>query len=144
VSILSVTSHSEEETLALGRRLSSSFAPGDVVVLTGELGSGKTVFVRGLAQGRGLDPETVSSPSFGFVNEYPGKQPLYHFDLYRLGDVTELYEVGWEEYLDREGLVVVEWGERAGGFLPERYYLIEFTIVDDTGRRIDISLVESP
>ncbi len=143
MSIISITSHSENETLALGKRLSTSFKPGDVLVLTGRLGSGKTVFVRGLAQGRGLDPESVTSPSFGFVNEYPGKDPLYHFDLYRLGDVTELYEVGWDEYLEREGLVVVEWGERAGGFLPERYYLVEFSIVDDDERQINFSLVES-
>jgi tRNA threonylcarbamoyladenosine biosynthesis protein TsaE len=143
VSVISITSHSEDETLALGRRLATSFKSGDVIVLTGPLGSGKTVFVKGLAQGRELDPENITSPSFGFVNEYPGKLPLYHFDLYRLDDVTELYEVGWDEYLERDGVVVVEWGERAGGFLPDRYYLIAFRIVDDAERQIEISLVES-
>lgn len=116
MSVISITSHSESETLALGKRLGTSFQPGDVVVLTGPLGSGKTVFVRGLATGRQLDPENVTSPSFGFINEYPGTPALYHFDLYRLQDVMELYEVGWDEYLEREGIVVIEWGSEPADF----------------------------
>lgn len=141
VSILSITSHSEDETLALGKRLAGSFSPGDVIVLTGPLGSGKTVFVRGIALGRGFGEDAVTSPSFGFVNEYVGKSPMYHFDLYRLRDVAELYEIGWDEYLERDGIVVVEWGERADGLLPARYYLIEFGITGDETREIKISLV---
>lgn len=141
---ISITSHSEAETLAMARRLAGSFKPGDVVVLTGPLGAGKTVFVRGLALGCGIDDQLVTSPSFGFVNEYPGKPPLYHFDLYRLNDIVELYEIGWDEYLGRDGVTVIEWGEKAIPLLPSRYYLLEFSLVDETRRRIDLSLVEQP
>ena len=141
--ILNITSHSEEETLALAGKLGSLFKPGDVVVLSGALGSGKTVFVRGLAIALGLDEGQVNSPSFTIINEYPGERPLYHFDLYRLGDASELSEIGWDDYLGRNGLVVVEWGEKAADFLPSRYYRIDFAIVDDSQREINISYEES-
>jgi tRNA threonylcarbamoyladenosine biosynthesis protein TsaE len=136
---LSFTSHSEAETLALARKLSGSFKPGDVIVLSGPLGAGKTVFVKGLAEGRGIAPTSVSSPSFGFVNEYRGETPIFHFDLYRLKDTVELREIGWDDYLQRDGIVVVEWGERAEQLLPERFYRIEFMMVSDTDRRIDLA-----
>jgi tRNA threonylcarbamoyladenosine biosynthesis protein TsaE len=138
---LSIVSHSEAETYALARRLSPSFADGEVVVLTGPLGAGKTVFVRGLAAGRDIAEAVVSSPSFGFVNEYPGTSPVYHFDLYRLRSVHELNEIGWDEYLLRPGLIVIEWGEKAAEFLPERYYLVNIQIIDAEQREIQISLV---
>jgi tRNA threonylcarbamoyladenosine biosynthesis protein TsaE len=136
---LSFTSHSEAETLALARKLSASFKPGDVIVLSGPLGSGKTVFVKGLAEGRGIGPTAVSSPSFGFVNEYKGETPLFHFDLYRMKDTGELREIGWDDYLQRDGIVVVEWGERAEQLLPDRFYRIEFMMVSDSERRIDLA-----
>lgn len=136
---MNITSHSEEETIALARKLASLFRPGDVIVLSGALGSGKTVFVRGLAAAMGLDETQVNSPSFTLVNEYPGEQALYHFDLYRLGDISELVEIGWDEYLSREGVVVVEWGEKAEGYLPPRYYRIDFAIVNEKEREINIS-----
>jgi len=137
---LSIVSHSEEETLALAIKLSSSFQPGDVIVLKGPLGAGKTAFVRGLATGMGIDEALVNSPSYTFVNEYNGETPLYHFDLYRLTSPDDLYEIGWDDYLTRQGVVVVEWGERADELLPSRYYLLEFTILGETERHIDISL----
>lgn len=140
--VLSVTSHSETETLALAKKLAASFVTGDVIVLSGPLGSGKTVFVRGLVQGRGLQEAMVSSPSFGMVNEYPGELPLYHFDLYRIKNPAELYEIGWDDYLLRDGIVVVEWGERAAGLLPNRYYKIDFSMVSETERAIEIALVQ--
>ena len=143
MAILSITSHSEQETFALGKRLASSFKAGDLIVLEGQLGAGKTVFVRGLAAGLGLDEQLISSPSFGLVNEYPGEIPLYHFDLYRVNDMHELYEIGWEEYLSRNGVVVVEWGERAEEHLPRQYYKGTFTIASDEVRVIDISLVQT-
>lgn len=86
--ILNIVSHSEEETAALAARLVSFFKDGDVIVLEGRLGAGKTVFVRGLAVALGIDESLVNSPSFTLVNEYPGVRPLYHFDLYRLSDPT--------------------------------------------------------
>ncbi|PWB68514.1 tRNA (adenosine(37)-N6)-threonylcarbamoyltransferase complex ATPase subunit type 1 TsaE [candidate division GN15 bacterium] len=139
---LSIISHSEAETFALARRLSSSFADGEVVVLTGPLGAGKTVFVRGLAAGRKIAEAAVSSPSFGFVNEYPGTSPVYHFDLYRLNNLNELSEIGWDDYLQRPGLIVIEWGEKAAEYLPSRYYLVQIAMVDEEQREIEISLVQ--
>lgn len=139
---LQVVSHSEQQTEALAEKLAGSFAPGDVVVLTGPLGAGKTAFVRGLAKGLGMKPEVVNSPSYTFVNEYRGEKPLYHFDLYRIHDNSELFEIGWEEYQSRGGLMVVEWGEKAEELLPDRYYQLNFAIVSDTEREISILLVE--
>lgn len=141
--IIEVISHSEEETEGLAHKLAAAFRQEDVVVLKGELGSGKTVFVRGLAYALGLDEQQVNSPSYTLVNEYSGNNPLYHFDLYRLQDENELHEIGWNDYLSRSGLVVVEWGEKAGSFLPQKYYLIEFEIVDEHQRKITIRTVGS-
>jgi len=143
VKVLSITSYSEEQTIALAKKLAPTFKKGDVVCLTGSLGAGKTVFVRGLAAALGIDENDVNSPSFTFVNEYPGETPIFHFDLYRINDPSELYEIGWDEYLGREGLTVVEWGEKAGELLPQRYYSIEFGIISETEREISISLVQS-
>jgi len=142
VRILEAVSHSEDQTRALAGKLAASFLPGDVIVLQGQLGSGKTVFVKGLAAELGLDEKSVSSPSYTFVNEYPGEKPLYHLDLYRLKDPAELREIGWDEYLGRNGLVVVEWGEKAKTFLPKKYYLIIFRIVSESEREINITLVD--
>lgn len=128
--------------MALAEKLAMSFVDGDVIVLKGSLGSGKTTFVRALAVARGIDASLVTSPSYTFVNEYRGDPPLYHVDLYRLGDVSELTEIGWDDYLERRGIVLVEWGERAGNRLPERYYLAEFSIIDEHQRRINLSLVQ--
>lgn len=140
--VLNIISHSEDQTEALARKLAASFVAGDVVVLQGSLGSGKTTFVRALVGARGIDEKLVSSPSYTFVNEYPGAPPVFHFDFYRLGDVSELYEIGWEDYLGREGLVLAEWGDRAGELLPSRYYRIELKIVSESEREIDITLVQ--
>lgn len=141
--ILQIVSHSEQETAALAEKLVTALRAGDVMVLQGELGAGKTEFVRGLAAALELDTEAVNSPSYTIVNEYPGPRPLYHFDLYRLGDPSELYEIGWDDYLGRDGLIAVEWGERAGHMLPARYYLLQFRILSETEREISVSVVTS-
>ena len=141
--VLKIVSHSESETFVLAAKLLQLLTPQDVLILKGKLGAGKTVFVRGLAKGLGLNEDSVNSPSYTIVNEYPGARPLYHFDLYRLGDSSELVEIGWEDYLSKDGLVVAEWGERAAEFLPRRYFLIEFTIVNEQEREIEISLQEN-
>ncbi|RKX24978.1 MAG: tRNA (adenosine(37)-N6)-threonylcarbamoyltransferase complex ATPase subunit type 1 TsaE [Candidatus Zixiibacteriota bacterium] len=140
--VLNVISHSEEQTEALAQKLSVSFVAGDVLVLSGSLGSGKTTFVRGLVSARGVSEDAVRSPSYAFVNEYASDPPLYHFDLYRLGNTSELQEIGWDEYLGRAGITVVEWGERAAEMLPDRYYHVKFAIRDEHERQIDISLVQ--
>ena len=141
--ILDIISHSEDETLALAGKLAPLFKPGDVLVLSGILGAGKTVFVRGLAVALGVDESMVNSPSYTLVNEYQGDRPLYHFDLYRLGEASELYEIGWDEYLGREGLIVVEWGEKAEDYLPASYYRVDFSIIDEDQRRIKIAFVQA-
>jgi len=140
--VLSIVSHSEEETEALARRLALSFNAGDVVILTGSLGSGKTTFVRALAAARGVDEKLINSPSYTFVNEYGGEPPIFHFDLYRLGDKAELTEIGWDDYLARDGIVLVEWGERAVGRMPYRYYVISFRVLSENEREIDLALVQ--
>ncbi len=137
---LQVISHSELETEGLAAKLVGTLRPGDVLILTGELGSGKTAFTRGLAKALKIDEDTVTSPSFTLVNEYPADTPVYHFDLYRLGDPGELHEIGWEEYLSRNGIVVVEWGERMEHLLEEQYYRITFKVVGETDRQIEIEV----
>lgn len=102
---------SPEETEAVGAELAQGLTPGTVLAFTGDLGAGKTAFVRGLAQGLGL-PGRVTSPTFTIVNEYEGgRLPLFHFDMYRLGSADELFDIGWEDYLARGGVCAVEWSE---------------------------------
>ena len=111
-------SHSEIETEAAGQALAAKLRPGDVVAYRGDLGAGKTAFTRGLARGLGCHGR-VTSPTFTIVNEYEGPTPLFHFDLYRLGGEEELWDIGWEDYLARNGVCAVEWSEIAPGALPE-------------------------
>ena len=108
---------SPEETEALGAALASSLRPGQVVAFRGHLGAGKTAFTRGLARGLGVTGP-VTSPTYTIVNEYTGgRMPLFHFDMYRLSSEEDLFDIGWEDYLDRGGLCVVEWSERVFGAL---------------------------
>ncbi|HEX6971584.1 MAG TPA: tRNA (adenosine(37)-N6)-threonylcarbamoyltransferase complex ATPase subunit type 1 TsaE [Limnochordia bacterium] len=104
-------SESAADTMALAARLVRLLRPGDAVVLGGPLGAGKTTFVKGLAAGLGIDPAVVISPTFTLIHEYAGPIPLFHFDLYRLRSGQELAELGFEEYLERGGIVAIEWGE---------------------------------
>lgn len=108
---MEVTSNSPQETEALGAQLAARLTRGDVVAFTGDLGAGKTAFTRGLARGLGVQGR-VTSPTFTIVNEYEGgRLPLFHFDMYRLGSSEELFDIGWEDYLARGGICVVEWSE---------------------------------
>ena len=109
--------HNEQETEAIGEALASRLGAGSVVAYTGGLGAGKTAFTRGLARGLGYTGR-VTSPTFTIVNEYEGQIPLFHFDMYRLGDEDELFDIGWEDYLTRGGVCAVEWSERVTGALP--------------------------
>ena len=103
--------HSPEETEALGAALGQQLPSGTVIAYTGDLGAGKTAFTRGLARGLGAG-EPVTSPTYTIVNEYlSGRIPLFHFDMYRLGSADELWDIGWEDYLDRGGICAVEWSE---------------------------------
>ena len=110
--------HSAAETEALGEALAARLKGGDVVAYRGGLGMGKTAFTRGLARGLGYEGR-VTSPTFTIVNEYMGRLPLFHFDMYRLGDSEELFDIGWEDYLDRGGVCAVEWSENVSDALPQ-------------------------
>ena len=110
-------SRSVAETEALGARLAAALSPGAVVAYVGGLGMGKTAFTRGLAKGLGCTGR-VTSPTFTIVNEYEGRLPLFHFDMYRLPDADALFDIGWEDYLDRGGVCAVEWSEQVTEALP--------------------------
>ena len=110
-------SHSPEETEHIGEMLGRRLRPGTVVAYRGGLGMGKTAFTRGLARGLGCAGR-VTSPTFTIVNEYDGATPLFHFDMYRLGSSDELFDIGWEDYLDRGGVCAVEWSENVWEALP--------------------------
>ena len=132
-------SHNTEETEALGEALAARLRPGDVVAYRGGLGMGKTAFTRGLARGLGCTGR-VSSPTFTLVNEHEGPLPLFHFDLYRLGGEEELFDIGWEDYLDRGGVCAVEWSERAEAALPRETVWVSIRRCAESGdwRRITI------
>ena len=134
-------SNSEHETHEFGQELAESLVNGDLLVLTGVLGAGKTCLIKGIAVGLGVPEEDTKSPSFTLVNEYCGRMPLYHFDLYRMKDESELYQIGWDEYLMRDGIVVVEWGEKAGIYLPDKRIDISIAIVSENIRNIDVTFV---
>jgi tRNA threonylcarbamoyladenosine biosynthesis protein TsaE len=129
------TTHSEDETAAVARTLAADLNPGDVLLLAGNLGAGKTAFVRGLAEGLGLSPDDVSSPTFTLVHEYRGgRLTLYHVDLYRL-DRAAAQDLGLEEMGVADGVLAIEWPDRLMHALPGALH-IEIEIVDDTTRRI--------
>jgi tRNA threonylcarbamoyladenosine biosynthesis protein TsaE len=130
-----VLTHSEEETQTVARRLAADLKAGDVLLLTGNLGAGKTAFVRGLAEGLGIDPEEVSSPTFTLVHEYRGgRLVLYHADLYRL-ERAAMASVGLEELGVSDGVLAIEWPDRLSHTLPNAV-AIDIEIVDDQTRRI--------
>ncbi len=133
-----VTAASTRETLELGRILGRLLKKGDVVALFGDLGAGKTVFARGLAQGMGVE-DCVTSPTFVLINEYQGDLPLYHFDVYRLEDPDEILELGHEEYFYGEGVTVIEWADKILDYLPEEYLGVSLEKVEPLeaeGRRL--------
>ena len=118
-------SKSEKDTIAFAKNFAKNLQIGDVVILTGELGSGKTKFTEGILSYFGLENE-ISSPTFTIVNEYHAKDfPIYHFDVYRLEDIDEFYAMGGEEYLE-QGVCLIEWGELIEPILPKTYYKITF------------------
>jgi tRNA threonylcarbamoyladenosine biosynthesis protein TsaE len=134
----SVESVSAKRTIALGKKLAMTLKPGQMIVLSGSLGAGKTTLIKGIALGLGVPEENIKSPSYTLVFEYNGRIPLYHFDLYRMNNISELHEIGWDEYLMRDGIMVVEWGEKAAQFLPESRIEIFIEIISKNKRRLDI------
>ncbi len=131
-----LVSHSPQETQRLGARLASLLHPADVIALQGELGSGKTQFVKGLARGLGIK-ESVHSPTFILANEYrSGRMPLFHVDAYRLADAGEALGFGFDDYLNDAGVTAIEWAERIRAALPGEHLWIEFRHLGDTERGI--------
>lgn len=130
------TSHSEEETLELAQNFESEKFPNMVICLNGELGSGKTLFVKGIANALGIN-ESITSPTFTIVKEYDGELPLYHFDVYRLDGNTD--GVGIEEYFNKNGVVVIEWANTIKDILPEERLEIKFKVVGENKRVLVIT-----
>ena len=127
----------EAETEAVGARFASALPNGAVVALYGDLGAGKTAFVRGMARGMGIEAR-VSSPTFTIVNEYLGARELYHFDMYRLGSSDELFDIGWEDYLSRGGVCAVEWSENVSDAFEGDEITVRITKLSADEREIEI------
>ena len=129
--------NSPSETEAVGAALARVLQPGTVIAYRGDLGAGKTAFTRGLAKGLGVK-ENVTSPTFTIVNEYlSGRMPLFHFDMYRLGSEDELFDIGWDDYLERGGVCAVEWSENVWGAMEDAI-VITISRLDEDTRKIEI------
>ena len=131
---MEIITHSERETEAAGAALAAKLPDGAVVAMYGELGSGKTAFVRGMARGMGIGCR-VSSPTFTIVNEYEGERTLIHFDMYRLGSADELWGIGWDDYLDRGAVCAVEWSENVQGAFTGNEVTVRFEKLGADERR---------
>lgn len=143
---MDVLSHNEAETEALGARLAAALPPGAVIAYQGGLGMGKTAFTRGLARGLGYAGR-VTSPTFTIVNEYEGgRLPLFHFDMYRLADEDALFDIGWEDYLERGGICAVEWSEQVKDAMPPDtvYVTLSRLPENESWRSITIEGVDFP
>jgi len=134
--MFSVITSSTEQTEELGRIVGALLEPGDLVCLYGDLGAGKTHFSFGIAQGLEVREQYITSPTFTFVNEYEGRIPFYHIDLYRLQEPSELEGIGFEEYIDSDGATVIEWAERAESELPDEALSVYLSHVSETSREI--------
>lgn len=134
---MEIVTHAPEETEAVGETLGNKLGPGTVIAYRGGLGAGKTAFTRGLARGLGCR-ETVTSPTYTIVNEYlGGRLPLFHFDMYRLHSSEDLWDIGWEDYLDRGGVCAVEWSENVADAMAGAV-TVTILPVDDNTRLIRI------
>ena len=136
---LEINTHSVEETEQAGQALAKTLTPGTVVALFGDLGAGKTAFVRGMAKGLN-SPSRVTSPTFTIVNEYNGSLELFHFDMYRLGSSEELFDIGWEDYLARGGICVVEWSENVSDAFDGTEIKVTIDKLSETDRKITIEI----
>ena len=134
---MTISSRCEADTRQAGRELGKRCLPGTVIALSGDLGAGKTAFVRGLAEALGCRGR-VTSPTFTIVNEYPGTLPLFHFDMYRLSGPDDLFEIGWEDYLERGGVCAVEWSELIPDAFPPD--TVRVAIVKTGGDTRDITI----
>ena len=126
----------EQETRSFGKKLAAELAPGIVIALTGDLGTGKTALTKSIAEGLGIT-EVITSPTFNIVKEYySGRIPMYHFDVYRIGDIDEMYELGYEEYFYGNGVCIVEWADLIEDISPEDAIRIDIEYGENEGERI--------
>jgi tRNA threonylcarbamoyladenosine biosynthesis protein TsaE len=129
--VASITSHSPAETFAFAEQIAATLRPGDVLALCGDLGAGKTHFVKGLAAGLGV-ASSVTSPTFTLIHEYPGgRLPLYHLDFYRLDTDDDALRIGFEEYLDAGGVLAIEWADKFPDLLPANTRWLDFRVEGD-------------
>jgi len=120
----------EEATKSYGFKLGELVKNGNMICLLGDLGAGKTTLTQSFAKGLGVD-DYVTSPTFTIVNEYDGRIPLYHFDVYRIGSSDEMYDIGYDEYINSDGVCIIEWANLIEDILPEEYLSIELKYVED-------------
>lgn len=136
---MKIISNSVEETISAGERFAKSLRKGDCIALIGELGSGKTVFTKGIARGLGVkNAKYVNSPTFVIIKEYKGKLPLYHFDLYRLNDFNMFDISSYDEYLYGDGITVIEWADKILKFLPKKHVEVRMAVAGENKRKIGI------
>lgn len=128
--------NSPEETIHLGGKIGKLLKQGDVVALIGNLGAGKTVIANGLCRGIGVKEDYITSPTYTIINQYDGRIPVYHIDLYRLNDSKELYNLGWDEYIYGNGTCIIEWADKAGEMLPEEYLMVNIKATGTNKRQI--------
>lgn len=137
---LSFSAKNIGDTLSFGKKLGSTLKIGEVIALTGELGAGKTTLVQAIATGLGIPSDViVCSPSYTLVNEYDGRIPLFHFDLYRLEDAKDIHELGFEEYLEGEGVSIIEWADIAPNLLPAEHLKIDIKIINEDEREMAVT-----
>lgn len=132
-------SQSSKQTMNLGRLLARQLLAGDILAFFGELGAGKTCFIKGICQGLGV-PENVyiTSPTFVIINRYIGRLPIYHFDFYRLSCLEEIIDLGYEEFFFGKGICLIEWADRAENLLPDDYFKISMHHISPKERKIEI------
>ena len=131
-------SNSAEKTFELGKRIGESLRENDIIALYGPLGAGKTTLVQGIGAGLGVE-DFITSPTFILINEYSGRLPLYHIDLYRLENISQAEDLGIVEYFDKGGVCIIEWAEKLGNLLPKDFKTIKIDVISETDRRINLS-----
>ena len=134
----SIRSDSPKDTHKIGRRIGTKAQSGDVLLLVGDLGAGKTTLTQGILWGLG-GTEYARSPTFVLVNEYPARLTMYHMDLYRLNSIEEIEDLGLDEYLYGNDLCVVEWADKAPGYFPVNHAVVQLEVIDDQTRRVTVS-----
>lgn len=135
-------SNSVQETIEIGSKLAKRLKRGDVIALVGELGSGKTIFTKGIAKGLGLkNARYVNSPSFVIIKEYKARMPLYHLDLYRLDKAHSLDSLNYDEYLYGGGITVIEWADKIRKLLPQKYIEVRLSAIGENKRKIEVGKI---